>query len=60
MDADTALSFQNIQFQRDSAQLLDGVTAAQIAEIAGTSRIIVGGDRGGRGKTGCEFTLRST
>ena len=30
VDADTALSFQNIQFQRDGAELLDGVTAAQI------------------------------
>ncbi len=34
VDADTALSFQNIQFQRDGAELLDGVKAAQIGEIA--------------------------
>jgi outer membrane protein OmpA-like peptidoglycan-associated protein len=49
VDADTALSFQNIQFQRDSAQLLDGVTAAQIAEIAramkqaGSERFLIEG-----------------
>jgi outer membrane protein OmpA-like peptidoglycan-associated protein len=49
VDADTALSFQNIQFQRDSAQLLDGVTASQIAEIAramkqaGSERFLIEG-----------------
>jgi outer membrane protein OmpA-like peptidoglycan-associated protein len=49
VDADTALSFQNIHFQRDSAQLLDGVTAAQIAEIAramkqaGSERFLIEG-----------------
>ncbi len=49
VDADTALSFQNIQFQRDSAELLDGVTAAQIGEIAramkqaGSERFLIEG-----------------
>ena len=49
VDADTAVSFQNIQFQRDSAELLDGVTAAQIGEIAramkqaGSERFLIEG-----------------
>jgi OOP family OmpA-OmpF porin len=34
VDADTALSFENIQFERDKAELLEGVTTAQITEIA--------------------------
>lgn len=34
VDADTACSFQNIQFQRDSAQLMGGTTQTQLAEIA--------------------------
>jgi outer membrane protein OmpA-like peptidoglycan-associated protein len=49
VEADTAVSFQNIQFQRDSAELLDGVTAAQIGEIAramkqaGSERFLIEG-----------------
>jgi outer membrane protein OmpA-like peptidoglycan-associated protein len=34
VDADTGLAFQNIQFERDKAELLEGATRAQIAEIA--------------------------
>ena len=34
VDADTALSFQNIQFERDKAELSEGAGMLQIAEIA--------------------------
>lgn len=34
VDADTAAAFQNIQFAKDSAELLPGVTMSQLAEIA--------------------------
>ena len=34
VDADTQTSFSNIQFQLDSAELMAGITQAQLAEIA--------------------------
>jgi len=49
VDADTAMSFQNIQFALDSAELMSGLTGVQIAEIAramtqaGTERFLIEG-----------------
>ncbi len=58
VDADTACSFQNIQFQKDSAVLAGGITQTQLAEIAkgmtaaGTENFLIEGhtcDLGGEG-----------
>lgn len=49
VDADTACAFQNIQFERDSAHLMGGITEAQIVEIAkgmtaaGTEKFLIEG-----------------
>ena len=49
VDADTACSFQNIQFQKDSAVLAGGITQEQLAEIAkgmmaaGTEKFLIEG-----------------
>jgi outer membrane protein OmpA-like peptidoglycan-associated protein len=49
VDGDTAMSFQNIQFALDSAELMSGLTGVQIAEIAramaqaGTERFLIEG-----------------
>lgn len=63
VDADTACSFQNIQFQLDSTVLDGAATFAQLAEIAtamkaaGTEHFVIEGHTCDRGEDGHNLSL---